>query len=395
LENLSLSSRAALARPSPTLAITAKARALCAQGVDVISLAAGEPDFNTPAEVCQAAKDALEAGFTKYTPSSGIKELKEAIAEKLYRDNKVQAAPEQITVSCGAKHSVFNSLWVLLEPGDEVILLAPYWMTYLDQIRLAGGNPVVVPSKVADGYVPDPERVRAAITDRTKAIIVNSPTNPTGAVYPRETLLELADMADRHNLWLMCDEIYERLIYDEEHFSIASLGGEIADRTITIGGCSKTYSMTGWRIGYAATSLAVAKAMSNFQDQVTSNPTSFAQKGAVAALHLPAEAVEEMRSEFRARRDLMYQELAQIPEVVVAEPRGAFYFFPDFSAYLGEPAKDDVALADFLLEEAHVATVPGSVFEGSGCLRLSYTASKPHIQEAVARMKRALERLRS
>lgn len=395
MDTLKLSARAGLLKPSPTLSITAKANALKAEGVDVISFAAGEPDFNTPEPINQAAIRALESGFTKYTPSSGTKDLKDAIVGKLERENGVKVTPEQIVVSCGAKHSIYNAMQVLLDPGDEVILIAPYWMTYAEQIRLAGGEPKVVYTTGESGFVPSYDALREAITPRTKAIIVNSPSNPTGAVLPRETLKEIATLALRHGLWIVADEIYERLVYGGATApSLAALGRDVAERTITVGGCSKSYAMTGWRIGFAAGPVEVAKAMSNFQDQVTSNPTSFAQKGAVAAFNLDASSVEAMRAEFEARRDLIVGLLREVPDVRVPEPKGAFYVFPDFSAYLTDGIASDVELATYLLQEANVATVPGSVFEGAGHLRLSYAASREDITRGVARIAEALGKRR-
>ncbi|RYG33247.1 pyridoxal phosphate-dependent aminotransferase [bacterium] len=364
-----------------------------AEGIDVISFAAGEPDFNTPEPIIHAAIEALEAGFTKYTPSAGIKDLKDVIVAKLHRENGVDVKPEQVIVSCGAKHSVYNSCQVLVNPGDEVILIAPYWMTYAEQIKLAGGVPKVIHTTADSGFVPTYEQLREAVSERTKAIIVNSPSNPTGAVLPRQTIKEIAQLALRHNFWIISDEIYERLIYGETHQSLAALSAEVAERTITIGGCSKSYSMTGWRIGFAAAPPAVAKAMSNFQDQVTSNPTSFAQKGAVAAYKLPTETVEAMRVEFEARRDLILEGLRGIPGITVPTPKGAFYAFPDVSAFLHGEFKDDAALGEYLLTEAKVATIPGNVFEGPGHLRLSYAASREAIVEGVARLKEALARI--
>ena len=364
-----------------------------AEGIDVISFAAGEPDFNTPEPICNAAIEAIRAGFTKYTPSAGINDLKDAIVAKLDRENNVKVAREQVVVSCGAKHSVYNTMMTLLDPGDEVILIAPYWMTYADQIRLAGGVPVVIKTRAENGFVPTYDDLKAAVTGRTKAILINSPCNPTGAVLPRESIKEIAALALRRGLWVIADEIYERLIYGEEHQSIAALGADIAKQTITIGGCSKTYSMTGWRIGFAAAPVEIAKAMSNFQDQVTSNPTSFAQKGAIAAFNLPGEAVESMRTEFLARRDLIVGLLRAIPGLQTPEPRGAFYAFPDFSSYLGGKVASDLDLAAFLLEDAKVATVPGSVFEGPGHLRLSYAASRENIEKGVARIAESLKKL--
>jgi aspartate aminotransferase len=393
VKKLSLSSRAGLLKPSPTLGITAKANALRAAGRDVVSFAAGEPDFNTPEAICDAAVAALRAGFTKYTPSAGIKELREAIAIKLERDNRVKVSQEQVVVSCGAKHSVYNSMMVLLDPGDEVILIAPYWMTYAEQIRLAGGVPVVVHTRAEAGFVPSYEDVRAKIGSKTRAILVNSPSNPTGAVFPRETIKEIGALALRHGLWIVSDEIYERLVYGETHHSFAALGRDIAERTITIGGCSKSYAMTGWRIGFAAAPLDVAVAMASFQDQVTSNPTSFAQKGALEAFRMSGEQIDAMRDEFAARRELMLGLLAEIPGLRTPEPKGAFYVFPDVSAFLGGKVRDDEEMAAYLLEDAEVATVPGSVFEGPNHLRLSYAASREQICEGVRRIRSALESL--
>jgi aspartate aminotransferase len=389
VNTLSLSARTELLKPSPTLAITAKANAMKAEGKDVVSFGAGEPDFNTPPSICDAATEALHGGFTKYTPSAGIKELKEAIVGKLDRENHLHYSPDQIVVSCGAKHSVYNSLQVLVSPGDEVILIAPYWMTYADQVKLAGGIPVVVHADAANGFVPTYDQLKEAISGRTKAIIVNSPSNPTGALLPRATLKEIGALAIRHGFWIIADEIYERLIYGETFESVATLGKDVAEQTITIGGCSKSYAMTGWRIGFAACPLPVAKAMSNFQDQVTSNPTSFAQKGAVVAFNLPASDVEAMRAEFEVRRDLIVRLLADIPGVRIEAPKGAFYAFPNVSAYLRD-GETDVDLATYLLEQAMVAVVPGSVFEGHGHIRLSYATSRENIEKGVARIREAL-----
>lgn len=388
-----LSSHAAIARPSPTLAITAKAKALAAAGADVIAFGAGEPDFNTPEPICIAAKAAIDRGFTKYTVTTGIIELKEAISEKLSSDNHLSYAPDQIVVTCGAKQALYNTLWVLIEPGDEVIIVGPYWMTYADQIRLVGGIPVVVHTRAEDEFVPRHEDLKKAVSPRTKAIMINSPCNPTGAVYPRQTIKEVAHLALQNDLWIIADEIYEKLIYEGEHVSIGSLGADILARTVTIGGCSKTYAMTGWRIGYLAGPKDVVKAIGAFQDQVTSNPTSFAQVGAITALGLDPTSIEEMRAEFDVRRNLGHAELTNIPNVLVPKPKGAFYFFADVSAYLGGQLKTDAELAEFLLETVHVATVPGSVFEGEGFLRISYTASQDNIRRGIQRIGEALGRL--
>jgi aspartate aminotransferase len=380
-------------KPSPTLGVSAKAKAMKAQGVDVISFAAGEPDFNTPEAICRAAIEAIEKGFTKYTPTSGIDELKKAVSEKLARDNRIEVSPQQVVVTVGAKHSVYNAMQVLLDPGDEVILIAPYWMTYAEQVRLAGGTPVVVRTEGSSGFVPTHEAIKEAITPRTKAIIINSPTNPTGAVWPRQTMKEVAALALRHRFWVVSDEIYENLIYGVEHYSIASLGKEIAEQTITVNGCSKSFAMTGWRIGYCAAPLPVAKAMSNLQDQVTSNPTSFAQKGAVVALNMAKDEVDAMCREFEGRRDLITKLMAEVPSVGVVAPKGAFYLFADFRQLLGGRLKDDLELADYLLDTAQVATIPGSVFEGPGYIRLSYAIGRADIERGVSRIAEALKRL--
>lgn len=391
LETLALSARAGMLKPSPTLSITAKANAMKAAGEDVVSFAAGEPDFSTPEPVVEATVEALRAGFTKYTPTSGILPLKKAICGKLLRENGVRASPEQIVVGCGAKQTLYEAMQVLLDPGDEVILIAPYWMTYAEQVRLAGGVPRVVHTRGEDGFVPSCEQLEAAVGPRTRAIMVNSPSNPTGAVLPRETLAGIAALAVRHGFWIVADEIYERLLYGgETHTSIASLSPEVAERTITVGGCSKSYAMTGWRIGFAAAPIPVAKAMSNLQDQITSNPTSFAQKGATVAFNLPAEAVEAMRAEFEGRRDLIVRLLSEIPGLKAPTPKGAFYAFPDASAFMGG---DDLKLASYLLEEARVAVIPGSVFEGAGHIRLSYACSRADIERGVGRVREALSKV--
>jgi len=388
-----LSLRAGLLKPSPTLSITAKANALKAQGVDVVSFGAGEPDFNTPEAICETTIAAIRAGFTKYTPSAGIKELREAIAQKLTHENHVPTTADQVVVSCGAKHSVYNCMQLLLDPGDEVLLIAPYWMTYAEQIKLAGGVPVVVYTTAETGFVPTIAEIAEKVTARTKAIVINSPSNPTGAVLPRAFLEELAALAVDKGFWVISDEIYEKLIYGETHVSIASLNEEIAAQTITIGGCSKTYAMTGWRIGFAAAPLTLAKAMSNFQDQVTSNPTSFVQKGAVTAFQLPPNQVEAMREEFQARRDLIVGLLADVPGFKILAPKGAFYAFVDVRGALTSAVADDVALSAYLLAEAKVSVIPGSVFEGAGHLRLSYAASRHDIERGVARIREAVAKL--
>ncbi|MCU0315234.1 MAG: pyridoxal phosphate-dependent aminotransferase [Fimbriimonadaceae bacterium] len=361
-----------------------------AEGLDVVSFAAGEPDFNTPLSVCQSASQALEQGLTKYAPSRGLPILVEAIIRKLGRENKLQASGDNIVVSCGAKHSLYNAFMTLLDPGDEVILIAPYWMTYADQIVLAGGVPVIVQTTADTGFTPHSDQIKAALTAKTKAIVINSPCNPTGSALSRQQLKDIAAIALRHNLWIISDEIYERLTYDHPHTSIASLSKEVAERTVSIFGCSKSYSMTGWRIGFSVAPKQVSDAMANLQDQVTSNATTFAQAGAATALDLPDAEVESMRSEFETRRNLGLELLRAIPGLRISQPKGAFYFFVDCSAYLQGSVKTDLDLAELLLEKAHVATVPGSVFVGPGHLRLSYAASREDIQKGVMRLAQVL-----
>ncbi|MEA2552246.1 MAG: aspartate aminotransferase [Fimbriimonadaceae bacterium] len=382
-------------KPSPTLSIAARANAMKAEGIDVVSLSAGEPDFETPEPVREAAIEALNAGFTKYTPTTGIRELKEAICHKLQEENAVKATPDQIVVSCGAKQSIYNAMMILLEPGDEIILIAPYWMTYAEQARLAGAVPVVIHTDASTGFVPTYDQLREKVTTKTKAIRVNSPCNPTGALFNRETIKAIAQLALRNGLWVISDEIYDRLVYGEKHTSIASLGSDIAERTITVGGCSKTYAMTGWRIGFAAAPKPVASAMGNLQDQVTSNPNSFAQKGAVKAFRLPSDQVEPMRAEFQARRDLIIQLLRAIPRLDVSVPQGAFYVLPDVSAYLKGKIQDDITLVEHLLDAAKVATVPGTVFEAPGHIRISYAASRDNIRRGIERIANALQELKA
>jgi aspartate aminotransferase len=389
----SLSQHAVIARPSPTLGISAKAAAMKAKGLDVISLSVGEPDFNTPEPIRSAAIAAMNEGLTKYTPSTGLPKLKQAVAKKFTEENGFAVEPSDVVITVGAKHAIFNALWVTVGPGDEVILLAPYWMTYLDQVNLCGAKAKVVMSGPESGYIPSIEDIKAAITPNTKALLLNSPSNPTGAVYPPELIRQIAELAVEHNFWLISDEIYEKLIYDDAKLlSPASISPDVQERTITVNGCSKTFSMTGWRIGYLTGPTSVVKSISNFQDQVTSNPTSFAQIGALAALEMDPELVEGMRIEFDKRRKFAAELLRQIPNLGVIEPKGAFYFFLDMSKFLGKEVADDTALCDKFLEEAHVAMVPGSVFEGPGCMRMSYAVSMEQLEKGISRMAEVLSR---
>jgi aspartate aminotransferase len=396
---MKLSLRAQMIKPSPTLAITAKAKALSAQGIDVISFGAGEPDFDTPQHIKDAAIAALQQGFTKYTPVGGINELKEAICAKLARDNKVHYQREQIVVSCGGKHSFYNLAQALIDKRDEVIIPAPYWVSYPPMIELAEGKALIVDTTEEEGFKLLPDALEQAITPKTKAVLINSPSNPTGSAYTRKELERLAEVALRRKILIISDEIYERIVYDGfEQVSIASLGEEIMASTIIVNGLSKTYAMTGWRIGYTAGPPEVIAAMNRIQSQSTSNPTSFAQKGALEALQGSQAEIAIMVAEYQKRRDLIWKALTAIPGVSCYKPQGAFYCFPNVGAYLGKNRKgkrikNTADLTDYLLDEARVAVVPGCEFGAEGYLRLSYPIDPEIIQEGVKRIKQALARL--
>ena len=397
---MSISTRARNTAPSPTLAITAKAKAMQAQGKDVIGFGAGEPDFDTPDYIKQAAIDALNAGYTKYTPSSGDVDLKDAIVAKLQRDNGLRYGRENVIVSCGAKHSLYNVFQAMLDPGDEVIIPAPYWVSYPEQVKLADGSPVFIPTLPEHDFQPTGDAVRAALTPRTKAIILNSPSNPTGGVATRAQVEEIVAIAVEHGLYLVSDEIYEKLLYDgRTHLSPAALSEAAYQRTITVNGCSKAYSMTGWRIGYLASAeKELVAAMGRLQDQSTSNPTSIAQKAAVAALNGPEDAIETMRAAFEERRNIIVDKLNAIPGVSCRLPGGAFYAFPDISSLVGKRAGHRVIggsddLAAYLLEEVGVAVVPGSGFGADRYVRLSYATSKQNILKGLERMDAAVRKL--
>lgn len=383
-----LANRLTCIEPSPTFAITGKVRQLRADGHDVVSFGAGEPDFDTPELVREAAIKAICEGHTRYTAGAGMSVLREAVVEKFHRENNFEVSPDQIVVSCGAKQCIYNALMAICDPGDEIIIIGPYWMTYRDQIMLAGGAPVVVDSSKEPGFVPKIDAIEVAVTNRTKAIIINSPSNPTGAVYRRETLESIAKIADEKDLYIISDEIYEKHLYDgAEHFSIASLAPSIAERTITVAGVSKTFAMTGWRLGYSASNREIAKAMATIQDQVTSNASSVSQMAALAALRLPDGVVKRMVQEFDSRRKVIVQGVSDIIKgKATPAPRGAFYLFADFREFIGGKVKSDIELASYLLQENCVATVPGSVFGGPGHLRLTYALSRAEIEEGLRRI---------
>lgn len=388
-----ISERARRVNPSPTLSLTAKIKAMKADGADIIAFTAGEPDFDTPQHIKQAAIDALNQGFTKYTPTGGTPALKSAVCEKLKRDNGLDYEPKNVLVSVGGKHSLFNAFLTLIDSGDEVIIPAPYWVTYPEQVVFAEGKPVIVETKESEGFKLKADAVKAALTPRTKALVLNSPSNPTGAVYDAEELEKIARLAVENDFWVVSDEMYEQLTYGEKAVSIASFGPEIYARTLTMNGCSKAYSMTGWRIGYTAGPADVIAAMTRIQDQSTSNPTSIAQSAAVAALAGPQDVVAEMRDAFHKRRDVLVDGLNALPGVRCPLPGGAFYVFPDFSGWLKGDLKGSDALAAVLLEKYGVGVIPGSGFGADTCVRLSYATSMEAIEEGLARLGKAAKDL--
>lgn len=397
---MKLSERARAISPSPTLAIDARAKEMKAQGIKVVNFGVGEPDFDTPQHIKEAATAALAAGMTKYTPVGGIPELKEAIVAKFAHDNGLTYSPDEIVVSVGAKHSLYNAIQVLCDEGDEVIVPAPYWVSYVEQVKLAGGVPKIVRTSLDNGFKLTPEELRAALSPRARVLILNTPSNPTGAVYDRRELEALAEVALSAGLTIVSDEVYEKLVYDgNQHVSIASVAPEVQAQTVVINGVSKAYAMTGWRIGYVGAPREVARAMTRLQSHSTSNPTSIAQAAALAALIGPQEPVQEMVAAFARRRAYILERLQALPGVACPAPGGAFYVFPDFSAYWGREYKgkrigNSTDLAQIFLEEAQVAVVPGIAFGDDNCIRFSYAASRATIAEGLDRVARVIEAIR-
>jgi aspartate aminotransferase len=388
--------------PSSTLAVQAKARELKARGIDVISFGAGEPDFDTPQRIKDAALRAMQRGQTKYTEVGGIAELRAAVCAKLKRDNNLDYEPADVLVSVGAKHTLFNLVMALINPGDEVLVPSPYWVSYPEQARLLGGVPIDVATHESTGFDLDPAELARAVTPRTKLIVINSPNNPTGAVFSRTALEAVARLAVERKLWVVSDECYDALTFEGRHVSIASFGPEIKARTIVVNTCSKAYAMTGWRIGYAAGDRTLIRAMTDVQSQVTSNPSSVAQWAAVEALTGPQDEVAKMAGEFDRRRRLIIEGLNALPGVTCGMPRGAFYAFANVSGLFGRTwRKPDGALTlrssldvtAFLLEQARVAVVPGRDFGSDGHVRLSYATSDALISEGLTRMAGALATL--
>ena len=380
---MEISERAAQLTPSLTLSIDSKAKAMKAEGIDVCGFGAGEPDFDTPEHIKAAAIEALQAGFTKYTPSAGIPELRAAIAEKLAADNGLTYRPGQVVVSNGAKHSCYNAILATCQPGDEVVIPAPYWVSYPDMVRLVGAEPVIVPTTERNNWKMRPEDFENAMTPRTKMLIMNTPCNPTGSVYTREELEAIVEVASGEDIYILSDEIYEKLVYDDtKHVSIGSLSKEAYDLTITVNGFSKSYAMTGWRLGYLAAPEAVAKAVDSIQSHTTANPSSFSQRGALAALKGDQQAVADMREEFDMRRNYMIDRLSKIPNVTAVKPQGAFYVLLNVSQ-LGLTSQN---FADRLLSKANVAVVPGAAFGDDRTIRLSYATSIDIIKKGLDRL---------
>jgi aspartate aminotransferase len=380
---MDLSSHAIQLSPSLTLAIDSKAKAMRAEGLDVCGFGAGEPDFDTPEHIKEAAIKALQEGFTKYTPSAGLPELRTAISEKFSTDNGLDYKPGQVVVSNGAKQSCYNAILACCEPGDEVVIPAPYWLSYPDMVRLVGAEPVIVKTTAANSYKMTAEEFERAMSPRTKMVILNSPGNPTGSVYTREELEALVEVALSEDIFILSDEIYEKLIYDDAvHISPASLSKEAYDLTITVNGFSKAYAMTGWRLGYLGAPEEIAKVIDSLQSHSTSGPNSFAQKGAVAALKGSQQCVADMREEFNIRREYMYERIAAIPNITAVKPLGAFYLLADISKF----GFSSTNFADRLLSKAEVAVVPGVAFGDDNTIRLSYAADLETIKTGLDRI---------
>lgn len=389
-----LSEKLKMLQPPATIAMTQKARDLKQKGKDVISLSIGEPDFDTPDFIKEAAKQAIDENYSHYTPVSGFPELKEAIVRKFKRDNNIDYESSQILVSTGAKQALYNVFQCIINEGDEVLIPVPYWVTYADIVRLAGGNPVLIPTNIDEDFKATATKMESYITSKTKALIYSSPCNPSGSVYTAQELKEIAKMAKNHNLIIVSDEIYEHIVFGEKATSIASFP-EAYDRTVTVNGLSKAYAMTGWRIGYIGAPEWIAKACETLQSQVTSGANSIAQRASIAALDADQSLTQYMVEAFEKRKDLMMQKAAEIPYFQVKEPKGAFYLFPDVSATFGKTFRgrtiknaDDLAL--YLLEEVYVSTVSGTAFGIDNCLRISFAASQPQLEEAMNRIKAAL-----
>jgi len=380
---LTLSKKLSAIKPSATLAITSVAKKMKKDGVDVVNFSAGEPDFDTLPHIKDAAKQAIDQGFTKYTPSSGMPDLKKAVCTKLLKDNGLRYNESQIVISSGAKHSLYNTFQAICNPGDEVIVIAPYWVSYPEMIRMAGASVKVIETDERNGFKASTKDVKRVINAKTKAIVINSPSNPAGVIYNDAELQAIGELAVSHGFYIISDEIYEKLIYDEKrHVSIASLGDKIHERTVTVNGVSKAYSMTGWRIGYLAGPDDIVKRISVLQSHSTSNPASISQKGALAALSTKEKEIAKMRDEFQSRRDLLMKRLDKISKMIYTKPLGAFYIYCNIRGF-GMPAGE---FAKKLLEEKHVAVIPGEAFGSGSHVRLSFATSKDRINEGMDRI---------
>ncbi len=378
-------------KPSATVAITTKAKEMRSKGIDIIAFSIGEPDFDTPDYIKAAAKKAIDEGFTKYTPASGVKELRDAVCKKFERDNNLKFSPDEIIATSGAKQAISLVLQVMCEAGDEVVIPSPYWVSYPEQVKLTGAKPVIVPASEKDGFKLSVDALAAAVTERTKLIILNSPSNPTGVVYDKSELEAIAEIVLSKGIFVISDEIYEKIVYGVEHVSIASLGKDIKERTIIVNGVSKTYAMTGWRVGYAAGDREIISAMIKLQSQLTSHPDSIAQMAALAAIEGPQDEVTAMRVEFEKRRDYIVDRVRKIGALSCVKPEGAFYVFPGISSIFGKTIAGRVInssmdFAELLLDEAKVAVVPGAAFGADANIRISYAASLDKIKEGMDRI---------
>lgn len=383
-----LANRVQTLTPSTTLAITAKAKELKEQGIDVIGLGAGEPDYNTPQNILDAAFKSMNDGYTKYTPAGGLPALKKAIINKLQRDQQITYQPSEILIGIGAKHVLYTLFQVLLNENDEVIIPIPYWVSYPEQVKLAGGVPIYIEGTAEQQYKITAQQIKQAITDKTRAVILNSPSNPTGMIYSKTELQEIAEVCKEANIWIISDEIYEKLIYgDAKHISIAQLSDDAKERTIIINGVSKSHSMTGWRIGYAAGNKEIITAMTDLASHSTSNPVTTSQYATIEAYNGPQDTVEEMRSAFESRLEIIFPQIVAIPGFKVLKPQGAFYLFPDVSEAASKTGYDSVdTFVEALLTEANVAVIPGSGFGAPSTIRLSYATSLDLLEEAVSRI---------
>ncbi|HAX86560.1 MAG TPA: aspartate aminotransferase [Cyanobacteria bacterium UBA11370] len=387
---MKLAARVGQVSPSLTLAISAKAKAMKAEGLDVCSFSAGEPDFDTPAPIKAAAKKALDEGKTKYGPAAGEPKLREAIARKLHEENSLDYKPENVIVTNGGKHSLFNLMLALIEPGDEVIIPAPYWLSYPEMVTLSGGTSVIVPADASTGYKITPDQLEAAITPKTKLFILNSPSNPTGMVYTPEEIKALAKVIVERDILVVSDEIYEKILYDgTQHLSIGAVGSDIFERTIISNGFAKAFSMTGWRLGYLAGPLELIKAVTSIQSHSTSNVCTFAQYGAIAALESSQDCIEEMRLAFAARRQVMFDRINAIPGLICPKPMGAFYLFADIS----KTGLKSLEFCNTLLESYQVAAIPGIAFGADDCIRLSYATDMATIEKGMDRLEQFVRSL--